>query len=293
MKYSKLKLVGTFVLVMMLAVAAAGCGGPEEVAETKTAELGYVPWDSETASTHVIAAVLEEEMGYEVEVTDLEPGPMFTGLAQGSFDVSVSAWLPGTHATYMEDYGDDFENLGANLEGAKIGWVVPTYVEIDSIAEMNDNADRFENRVVGIDPGAGLMEASDAAMDVYELEENFELVDGSDATMTAALQRAIENDEWVVVTGWTPHWKFGRWDLKYLDDPEGVFGEAEHIATIVRHGLAEDDPVLYEFADNFFWESDDMGEVMVMIEDGMDPAEAASQWVGDNPDKVAEWIPEQ
>ena len=37
--------------------------------------------------------------------------------------------------------------------------------------------------------------------------------------MTAALKSAIANDEEIAVTGWTPHWMFARWDLKYLDDP--------------------------------------------------------------------------
>ncbi|HHW92710.1 MAG TPA: glycine/betaine ABC transporter, partial [Firmicutes bacterium] len=125
----------------------------------------------------------------------------------------------------------------------------------------------------------------------YGLEENFELLDGSDASMAAALKRAIDNEEWIVVTGWTPHWKFARWDLKYLDDPRGGFGEAENIHTIVREGLEEDDPVLYEFLDNFSWTPEDMSEVMVMVEDGMTPEEAASRWVNDNRDKVAEWLP--
>ena len=64
---------------------------------------------------------------------------------------------------------------------------------------------------------------------------------------------AIRNEEWIAVTGWTPHWMFARWDLKYLEDPEGVFGEAEEIHTLTRVGLKEDMPEVYAFLDNFQW----------------------------------------
>ncbi|MGI6142571.1 MAG: glycine betaine ABC transporter substrate-binding protein [bacterium] len=293
MLFRKARVLAVVLVMVLCAAAAVGCTttGGEGAEPAPGASLAYVDWASESASTHVVKAVLEQELGYEVELSVLDAGPMFTGVAKGSYDGIVAAWLPETHADYMAEFGDQFVDLGPNLEGAKIGWVVPAYVEIDSIEEMNEVADKLGNRIVGIDPGSGLMRASDKAMAEYGLEENFELLDGSDASMAAALKRAIDNEEWIVVTGWTPHWKFARWDLKYLDDPRGGFGEAENIHTIVREGLEEDDPVLYEFLDNFSWTPEDMSEVMVMVEDGMTPEEAASRWVNDNRDKVAEWLP--
>ncbi len=81
-------------------------------------------------------------------------------------------------------------------------------------------SERFGGKIIGIDPGAGLMIATDEAVTEYGLD--YEVVEGSDATMAAALKTAIDNEEWVVVTGWAPHWKFARWDLKFLDDPKQV-----------------------------------------------------------------------
>ncbi len=78
------------------------------------------------------------------------------------------------------------------------------------------------------------MSLSEDVVDEYGLD--LTLRSGSGATMTAALQSAIQNEEDIVVTGWTPHWMFARWDLKYLDDPKNVYGGAEHINTIVRQG---------------------------------------------------------
>ncbi len=279
-----------------VALALAACAPPEPDGYgvgDESVRLGYVEWASEIASTYTVAHILEEELGYEVELISLDVAPMYSGLARGDFDGIVAAWLPHTHGDYLEEYGDQFERLGANLEGAKIGWMVPQYVDINSIEELPDYAGEFGGEIIGIDPGAGLMRSSDEAMEVYGLEDTFTLVEGSDAAMTAALSRAIDNEEWIVVTGWTPHWKEVRWEMKYLDDPEGVFGEAEHIETIVREGLAEDYPALYEILDNFYWTPADMGEVMLLVEDGMSPEEAAARWVEENQDTVQEWLPEQ
>src|SRR5699024_1848788 len=111
----------------------------------------------------------------------------------------------------------------------------------------------------------------------------------SSGAMATALGEAIDNEEPIVVTGWSPHWKFAAYDLKYLDDPEGVFGEAETIETMVREGLDEDSPEAYEVLENFEWDSDDMEAVMLEISEGADPEEAAAEWVEENEDKVAEW----
>src|SRR5690606_34160145 len=159
------------VLVLSLFVGAT-------LAQNETIELGYVLWDSEIASTHVVAAVLMDELGYDVNLTSVDAGPMWTGVAQGDFDAIVAAWLPATHEAYWAEYGASLVDLGPNLEGADIGWAVPAYVPVDSISELNDNVDLFGGEVIGIDPGAGLMAASDRALDVYGL--NFDLLDGSD-----------------------------------------------------------------------------------------------------------------
>ncbi len=273
-------------LIALSAVLALGIAS----AQTDTIELGYVLWDSEIASTHVVAAVLIDELGYDVNLTSVDAGPMWTGLAQGDFDAIVAAWLPATHEAYWNQYGDSLVDLGVNLEGADIGWAVPTYVEIDSITELNDNADMFNGEIIGIDPGAGLMAASDEAMDVYGLS-NLNLIDGSDAAMAAALDRAITRNEPIVVTSWRPHWMWAAYDLKYLEDPEGVFGEAEQIHTIVSQEFADNGPEdALAFLDAFRWTGEDMGAVMLKILDGADPFDAAREWISENPEKVQEWL---
>lgn len=143
-------------------------------------------------------------------------------------------------------------------------------------------------KITGIDPGAGIMEATDRALEDYDLNE-WSVTSGSGAAMTAALQKAYENEEPIIVTGWSPHWKFAKFDLKYLEDPEGSYGGAEEIHTIGRTGLQEDLPEAYAILENFKWTEEDMGEIMVGIIDGEDPEVAAQKWIDENEDKVAEW----
>ena len=109
------------------------------------------------------------------------------------------------------------------------------------------------------------------------------------AGMAAVLKKAADNGDWIVVTGWTPHWKFAKWDLKYLEDPKEVYGSEEFIHTIVRKGMNEDKPEVYAILDKFNWTASDMEEVMLDIENGMGPAEADAKWADANQEKVKEW----
>ena len=273
--------------IFIIGIVGVGC--LDAIDDEMTASIGYVTWDGEVASTNVMKQVLEQA-GYDVEIIAVDAGPLYQGLAQGQFDFTTSAWLPHTHGHYMEQYGDDFEEVSTNLEGCKIGLVVPQYVEIDSIEELNDHKDQFDGQIIGIEPGAGIMSASEDAIEAYDLD--YELVASSSAGMAAELRTAVQNEEWIVVTGWSPHWKFDRWDLKYLDDPEGSYGDAEYVATLARAGLQEDKPELYDIISRFYWEQEDIQEVMMNIEEGMNPEDAAALWVEENQDTVNEWIGE-
>lgn len=160
-------------------------------------------------------------------------------------------------------------------------------------ATVNENANgigaQTEYEIIGIEPGAGLMGLTNNALKDYQLG-NWTLIEGSSAAMVAELQKAYNSQEPIIITGWSPHWMFTKFDLKYLDDPKGSFGGAESIHTIVRKGLEQDAPGAYKILDQFSWEPSDMEAVMVNITEGMDPTEAAEKWIEANPDKVSEWI---
>lgn len=277
-------------LVLVGGLVVCGCTTTEETggaAEEKEITIGYVTWDSEIASTNVLKQTFEQA-GYDVEMVAVDVGPLYQALAKGDVDCTVSAWLPGTHKTYMDEYGDEFVMVGKNLEGAKIGLVVPTYVTIDSIEELNSVKDKFDSKIIGIEPGAGIMRLTEDAIEEYGLD--YSLISSSSAGMAAELRSAINDEDWIVVTGWTPHWKFARWDLKYLEDPKGVYGGDEYIGTLARTGLETDKPEAYVILTRFYWTPADMESVMLAIEEGASPEDAAKAWVDANQDTVDAWI---
>src|SRR5690625_2596073 len=155
-----------------------------------------------------------------------------------------------------------------------------------------DSASGFGSEVnyeiIGIEPGAGVVKAAESSVDEYGLE-GWEVVTSSSGAMATALREAIDKEEPIIVTGWSPHWKFEEYDLKYLEDPKGVFGDAETIETMVRQGLEEDLPNAYKMLEQFEWTTEDMEAVMLEIQQGRSPAEVAADWVANNEDKVSAW----
>jgi glycine betaine/proline transport system substrate-binding protein len=288
--------------MLFLTLLLAACGNDdstkdnEDATNTTGVELGqkdielvYVEWDTEVASTHVVAEVLKDQ-GYNVKVTPIDNALMWKSVAEGEADGMVAAWLPATHGDLYEQFKDQLVDLGTNLEGAKIGLVVPSYMDITSVSDLANIKEELNGKITGIEAGAGVVKASQAAIEDYELD-GFEVQTSSSGAMAAALGEAIEDEEPIVVTGWSPHWKFAKYDLKYLEDPKGTFGGEETINTMVRQGLEEDAPLAYQILDNFHWDAADIEAVMLEINNGEDPEKIARNWVDNNKEKVQEWIP--
>lgn len=285
MKLIKLLKIGIAFICLIVLTA---CGSEKE--DTKNTEKGeinlaYVEWDTEVASTHVVGQVLED-LGYKVTLTPLDNGIMWEALANGEVDGMVSAWLPQTHAPQVEKYNNKIENLGENLTGAKIGLVVPSYMDVDSIEDLTNQANQT---ITGIEPGANMMATTENAYKEYKNLEGWNVLTSSAGAMTAALSQAISNNEEIIITGWSPHWIFNAYDLKYLDDPKGLYGTEEYIGTFARNGLKEDAPEAYSVLDRFNWSAEDIESVMFDIMEGMSATDAAKKWIANNQDKVAEW----
>ena len=275
---------------LCLALAVAAMLATPALAKEKI-KIVYVEWACATASANVMKAVIEEKLGFDVELTPVSAPAMYAALAAGDQDAMTTSWLPVTHGDMIKRYKGKIEDLGPNFEGAKIGLIVPTYVTIDTIAEMNAHAKEFDGEIIGIDPGAGVMIKAEDAIDHYNLSD-IELVSSSGAGMTASLANRYRQKKWIAVTGWVPHWKFAKFDLKFLKDPDKVFGESETINTFVRNGLKADHPKVYHILDTFFWTAAEIGEVMAMnTVDGSDVYENAQKWVAAHPDRVKSWLP--
>ena len=257
----------------------------------KPVRLVYVEWDCAAATTALAKAAIEDRLGLTVETLPVSAAAMWVGVASGDADALLTAWLPVTHGDYLKKNKDKLTDLGPLVSGARLGWAVPDYVPVRSMADLDAEAGKFEKRIVGIDPGAGLMSLSEKAIKTYGIK-NLRLEEGSGATMTAALADAIRRNEWIVVTAWSPHWMFGRWPLRYLDDPEKSLGGEEAIHTFARLGLEKDNPQVHAFLDRFHYA--DIGQLQMLMDwnsaKGADPAANARRFMKENPELVDSWF---
>lgn len=275
---------------LFLAACSTGASGSEDaLVDGKEIELVHTPWDDAIASTNVVGTVLEDA-GYDVTLTSLDNAVMWQAVAEGEADALVSGWLPTTHGAQYEEYQDQLVHAGVNTENGQNGIAVPAYMEdVNSIEDLTDQADQT---ITGIEPGAGIMELTEQTMDAYPNLSDWELQSSSTGAMTTALGNAIENQEEIVVTGWTPHWMFNEYDLKFLEDPQLTMGEVETINSFTRPGFAEEDPIANSIIENFEWPVEELQTVMGQLNETGDPEEAARKWVDNNQELVSEWTAE-
>jgi glycine betaine/proline transport system substrate-binding protein len=256
--------------------------------------IGWTAWSDAEAVTRLAANILQSRLKQPVELVLLDIGIQYQGLANGDIDAMLMAWLPLTHKPYMEKLGDQVVNLGPLYTRARLGWVVPDYIpreQLNSIADLKDRkvAGQLGYQIHGIDPGAGLMQASEQTLKDYGLDR-YRLISSSGTAMTAALSRAIKRNKWIVVTGWSPHWMFSRWPLRYLEDPEKSLGGRERIHALVRRGFYEDFPVeVSEFLSRMYLPLEELEALMEQAND-TSYEQAVKAYIETHPQRVDYWV---
>lgn len=284
--------------LLSVALVAAACGGGTQdaagggdggdSAQNKNLTIGYIPWDEDIAVTYLWKDLLEQQ-GYTVEMQQLEVGPLFQGVARGDLDLFLDVWLPTTHQSYWEDYSDQVEQIQMWYDNASLEWTVPSYVDASSISDLQGNADTFGGEVIGIEAGAGLTEASKQdVIPQYNLGDNYTLKTSSTPAMLTALERAIGQEEPIVVTLWHPHWAYSAYDLKDLEDPEGALGEAEELWAIGKQGFGEEFPQVNSWLKNFTMNDQQLASLENEIQQAGEgnEAQAVDTWLQNNQDFV-------
>ncbi|HLS14789.1 MAG TPA: glycine betaine ABC transporter substrate-binding protein [Beutenbergiaceae bacterium] len=264
-------------------------GGAADPADAEPIVVGvHSGWEEGIAVSHLWQHVLEEQ-GYTVELETADAGIVFTGLAAGDYDLNFDTWLPLTHDSYIEEAGEDVEELGIWLEEAPLTIAVNADAPIDSLDELADNADLFDNRLIGIEAGAGLTEQTqNEAIPTYGLEDMEYLISSTPAMLTE-LSAALDAGDNVAVTLWRPHWAYDEFDIKDLEDPEGAMGEPDDIYNYATAGFSEEYPEVAEWIEGFELTHDELHElenIMFNEMDGEDNDAAVQQWVDENPEIV-------
>jgi len=226
-------------LLLLLAIL------PAARAETPI-RLGWTEWSDGVFVTELAARLIEDRLDQPVEFVRAGIVGQYQGLASGRIDATLMSWQPRTHAPYLARVGDRVEDLGILYDGARLGWAVPAYMPADQVGSLADLGDpdvreRLGDRITGIDVASGLMRLSNSALVHYEIED-YRLEPGTGPSMTAALDRAVRERDWIVVTAWSPHWMFAAHDLRYLEDPLGALGGDEQVHAVARRGFHADHP---------------------------------------------------
>src|SRR5699024_4137397 len=255
----------------------------------KQVTLATDTYVSNIGATYVVKQLLEE-VGYNVTVSETDVGIEYSGLADGSSDATVGAWLTCIHKSYWEEHKDDLHKMSMVTEKVELALTVPSYMEdINSIEDLANNKNnigkKLDWQITGISPGAGMMEVTkQSVIPSYGLDEKWTLQSSSGPAMASELKSAIANEEPIVVTLWTPHWTFNEFDLKMLEDPKNGYGDPDNVYAVSRKGFKEDSPLAYKVIDAFNWTKKQNQDVMFSIQSGMSSEEAAKKFLENNPD---------
>jgi glycine betaine/proline transport system substrate-binding protein len=295
MKNHSRRLLTGLALTTVAALGLTGCaadgaadasgndGGKKEL----TVAVFY-GWPEGEAASYLWKSILEDK-GYDVTFEYADAGPVFAGLSTADYDVAFDGWLPTTHKSYMDEYGDKLVDLGAWNDEASLTIAVNKDAPIDSLEELAAHADEFGNRIVGIEPGAGLTEATEKkVIPGYGLED-MDFVTSSTPAMLSELKAATDAGENIAVTLWRPHWAYDEFPLKDLKDPKGTLGTAESIHSIARTGFGDDFPEVSQWFRDFKLDSEHLYSLENSMYNGTDPedyTEIVEKWITENQDYV-------
>ncbi len=287
------------IILMMLAVlmpAAVFAGGQGEGAEKTTVNLTYVNWEEGVAWSHVIAAILEDEYGVNVELTAADVAPAISSVANGDQDFFMEGWLPNLHTVYTE--GTDIVKIQKIYDNGVVGLIIPKYMADEGVITISDLAkpevaEKLDYKITGIDAGAGMMiKCEEEIMPAYGLDEaGIELIASSGPAMLAAMDAAMKKHEYIVGMGWQPHSMFGRYDLVILEQDKDVIYAPDDIYILGRPDVETDLPEVTAFMKNVFFTNDTIGPLMVYIADSdLNTLDAAREWKNANTEVWQDWV---
>ena len=314
------------VVFAALALLAAACGddegggdGPDP--DNPTINVIVNPWTASRLNAEVAKNILENEMGYPVEITEVnENDAMFTGLADGTLDVVLEIWPSGVTDAEQSYFTDgsvvDIGELGAV---GKIGWFVPRYVidENPALATWEGfqdpaNAALFATaetgdmgRFLGTDPSYSQYDEQIIANLGLPLEVVFS---GSEPATVAEVDARVAAEEPIVLYWWTPTAAVAKYDLVNVELPayndacgaSAAAGDGgvdcdypEDVIFKAASGMLEEKaPDVLAFLRDFTITNDDQLEMLPAVEiDGDDPAAVAAEWVADHEDVWKAWLP--
>ncbi|MGC4935916.1 glycine betaine ABC transporter substrate-binding protein [Gordonia sp. DT30] len=262
---------------------AGGLGAGDD----KNITIGaFSGWDESAATAYLMKDVLQKN-GYTVDIKTLDAAAGFTAASKGDVDVLTDVWLPKTHKTYIDRYGNQLEPLSCWYDSAKLTIAVNNSSPAQSIGDLKTMASQFNNTLVGIEPGAG--ETGIVKNDVipqYGLQ-GLNFTTSSTAAMLASIRKAEADGSNVAVTLWKPHWAYSAFKIRDLADPKGALGGKEGIWSWATKGFSEKAPKAAQLFKNLVLPDADLSELenlMTQKYAGNNPDGAVTEWLNNHPE---------
>jgi glycine betaine/proline transport system substrate-binding protein len=259
---------------------------PALAEDAKVIHMGTMSWEDLTPITGITKKVLEDK-GFTVKVTEFsEWGIAYAALAKGDIDIMTSQTDYVAHDYWTKNM-DKLEKISPVSHGLYQAIAVSSYVTITSMDELAANADKFGGKIVGIEPGSGLMRDAATANTAYAT--GMELVEGSTAGMTAARDAAMSRKEWIAVTVWEPSWMMQKYDIRFLKDLKAIFPGPQSYYWIGTKGFSAANPAAREAIASVYVPLADITAINGAMNEGKTMEKAVADWTAANADLIKRW----
>ncbi|MGO8858322.1 MAG: choline ABC transporter permease subunit [Steroidobacteraceae bacterium] len=289
--------LGLFLMAFSASHAAEPSGGGEPIS-CRNVRFSDVGWTDVTATTALVGQLLRS-IGYSPSITVLSVPVTFASLQNKDIDVFLGNWMPAQEADRSRYVADgSVVVIGPNLEGAKYTLAVPAYAYDAGLKDFKDIhrfAAELNNSIYGIEPGN---DGNRLVLKMLKEGEfglsDFKLVESSEQGELAQVERAYRNKQPIVFLAWEPHPMNMRFDLKYLNGGDDVFGPnygGATIYTVTRRGYSAECPNIGHLLANLRFSLRGESEMMAAILDRHEqPDIAAAEWLKANPTAVKAWL---
>lgn len=285
-------------LGLAAATLSAGSAAAAEADSCKKVVFSDVGWTDISATTALASAVLQA-LGYETETKILSLPVTYTAMAKDDVDIFLGNWMP-SQENDIKPYRDSgtVEVLRTNLTGAKYTLATNQAgadLGITDYAKLAEHQKDLDGKIYAIEPGNdGNRLILDMVAENKHGTGTFEVVESSEQGMLAQVARADSAGQPIVFLGWAPHPMNEQFKMTYLSGGDDIFGPdfgGARVDTNVRAGYVTDCPNVGKFLQNLEFtlpmENAVMGKI---LNDGDDPATAATKWLKENPDAAKPWI---
>ena len=291
-------------------------------AEKITIKLVANNWTGSQLNVNVAKLILEEKLGYTVELVDIDENAQWGALASGDVHATLEVW-PSGHAADVAEYIDKqklVENGGPLGPVGLIGWYTPGYM-VEKHPELAtwegftkpETAKLYATAETG---EQGQFLAGDPSWIQYDeqviknLKMDFKVVvAGSEEAVLSQLDAAYSRQDPILFYFWTPH-SIHASDSKYKltrvalpEHTDACYAKADAGGIDCDYGndvffkafwtgLKDAAPDAYALLKNMNYTTEDQIQMIAAVDlDKKSVAEAARAWVDANEATWSTWLP--